>query len=139
MSQLTIRYNDFDIIEGKKYNLNDVQNKPIISFKPGNTLKTIIMIDPDAPSRLNPIYKYWLHYLIVNNKDIVIPYEPPTPPKKSGPHRYQIYLLSQKDRLDPVKIRNSVTERKNFNFNNFIEEYGLTIIYSTYFITENDG
>ncbi|XP_066275349.1 protein D2-like [Branchiostoma lanceolatum] len=76
----------------------------------------LAMVDPDAPSAKNPQMKYWRHWLVtfisgddlqkgIQSKDwgstgfgnILTSYADPTPPGRSGPHRYQFFLY----RLQP--------------------------------------
>lgn len=59
---------------GKQINYDDILSinttlvKPTVKYVSSNTkYYTIIMIDPDAPNYENPIYKYYLHWLIINN------------------------------------------------------------------------
>ena len=69
-------------------------NKPQITLSNYNAPYLLTMLDPDAPAGT------WTHYIaIINNgKDIKnepYKYQPPSPPKGSGTHRYifQAYLL----------------------------------------------
>ncbi|XP_033947626.1 phosphatidylethanolamine-binding protein 4 [Pseudochaenichthys georgianus] len=64
------------------------------------------MVDPDAPSRTKPTSALWRHWLLVDVKGSALregqtqgatltDYHPPTPPQKSGYHRYQFLLFEQ--------------------------------------------
>jgi phosphatidylethanolamine-binding protein len=124
---------------GMILSFEEVQKMPTIKFnKDPNKLYTIIMVDPDAPSRKNPIYKYWLHWLIINNHDIIAPYHPPAPPAGSGRHRYYFYLFEQKSVSNKDKLNNLYEERNNFNLENFIVKYNLNQINCVYFETERE-
>ncbi|XP_067857107.1 phosphatidylethanolamine-binding protein 4 [Heptranchias perlo] len=68
----------------------------------------LIMVDPDAPSRKNPTYRLWRHWLVTGilGKDlqtgviqgtVLSEYRPPTPPSGTGYHRYQFLLYEQPD------------------------------------------
>jgi large subunit ribosomal protein L35 len=143
MSNLTVTINNSIVKNGEFIPLNKTQSEPKINYRSEpNEEYTIIMIDPDAPSSANPIYKYWLHLLIINNNQIIVPFEPPTPPKNSGKHRYIIYLLKQKQSIDKNKInleKNGINiKRNNFNFAEFIHDNNLETLDSVYFRTENN-
>lgn len=120
----------------KKYDLNIfTKNLPRINFtKKRNKFYTIIMIDPDAPSKKNPIYKYWLHYLVMNNHNTIVDYYPPSPPPKSGEHRYYILIFKQQNIIND---KLNITDRKNFNYKHFVTKYGLKLVHAMKFITEN--
>lgn len=92
--------NDFKVIingqnidNGQKIIFEKSQDVPKPIFDIGdNEYYTIAMVDPDAPSRENPIYKYFLHMLIVNNYQTLVSFQPPSPPKGSGYHLSLIHI-----------------------------------------------
>lgn len=140
MSRLKVNINEHTILNGEYLSLNEAQINPKITFhRFPNDYYTIIMVDPDAPSRSNPIYKYWLHLLIINNDQIIIPYHPPSPPKKSGKHRYIFYLVKQTHQINMknLNLLNDNSHRSNFNLADFIIHNQMKIIESVYFETEN--
>ncbi|XP_034094060.1 phosphatidylethanolamine-binding protein 4 [Gymnodraco acuticeps] len=66
----------------------------------------LVMVDPHAPSRTKPTSALWRHWLLVDVKGSALregqtqgatltDYHPPTPPQKSGYHRYQFLLFEQ--------------------------------------------
>lgn len=115
--------------------LEESQGKPHINFrhKRGKNY-TIVMIDPDAPA------KHWLHWLIINNNEVVADYQPPNPPPRHGLHRYQFCLLEQPNALSRSSIKsylgNILEERGNFNYVEFKDRFQLKDIICTYFQTE---
>jgi len=145
MSSFKVKVNGFLLKKSDKeivIPLADTQKQPQIKFNVyPNKNYTILMVDPDAPSHSNPIYKYWLHLLIINNNQEIIKYMPPDPPKGSGPHRYIFYLLEQQNTLDKNKLKiyndDTNTSRKNFNLGDFIINNNLTVVDSVYFKTES--
>ncbi|XP_034025877.1 phosphatidylethanolamine-binding protein 4 isoform X2 [Thalassophryne amazonica] len=71
-----------------------------------NMMYTLVMVDPDAPSRTNPTSAYWRHWLVVDIQGsslkngmvkgrTLTEYARPTPPRNSGFHRYQFMLFEQ--------------------------------------------
>ncbi|ANB50226.1 hypothetical protein [Powai lake megavirus] len=139
MANLQVSIHNNIINDGEIIPLKYTQESPKINFIKNNNEKyTIIMVDPDAPSRRNPIYKYFLHWLIINNNEIIMDFTPPAPPKNSGPHRYFIFILKQNKllNLSNIKINNKM-KREKFNLAEFIADNDLEIIDSIHFITEN--
>ncbi|XP_067399790.1 phosphatidylethanolamine-binding protein 4 isoform X2 [Emydura macquarii macquarii] len=71
-----------------------------------NKKYVLIMVDPDAPSRANPKYRFWRHWVVtdIDGRDlragnlkghVLTAYSRPTPPSRSGYHRYQFRLYEQ--------------------------------------------
>jgi len=78
-----------------------VKNQPVeISWKAEpNDLYTLILTDPDAPSRKDPKSREWEHWLVVNipgndisKGDVLAMYIGSGPPEGTGLHRY-VYLV----------------------------------------------
>eukprot|EP00092_Neocalanus_flemingeri_P001235 GFUD01001317.1.p1 GENE.GFUD01001317.1~~GFUD01001317.1.p1 ORF type:complete len:189 (-),score=60.19 GFUD01001317.1:81-647(-) len=79
---------------------------------------TIAMVDPDAPSRENPRAAQWNHWLVTNvegedlksdNKvdgKVLMKYNGPSPPAKSGPHRYVLIVYKQPRTINSRVSRN---------------------------------
>ncbi|KAI9846508.1 MAG: hypothetical protein M1837_003929 [Sclerophora amabilis] len=114
---------------GNTVDPDDVQSKPIVLLQsvegPGSshpdTLFTVILTDPDAPSRENPEWSEMCHWIATNftltaslDADPLIrfrqqppdkqqapaelvEYLPPSPPPKTGPHRYAFLVFRPKD------------------------------------------
>lgn len=64
---------------------------------------TVMMVDPDAPSRANPIFEF-RHWLVMNvpgteieKGDAITEYVGSGPPKRSGLHRYVFLVFKQPD------------------------------------------
>ena len=129
------------IAYGEKYDINIFKSRenivlPKIFFdrKP-DKLYTIMMVDPDAPSMNDNKYKYWLHLLIVNNNDIIMPYHPPDPPSGSGKHRYYILVFEQCKKIDPLPV---ISRREKFNVNDFINDHDILLVHKMKFVTKRD-
>uniref|UniRef100_A0A6G6ADQ5 Phosphatidylethanolamine-binding protein-like protein n=1 Tax=Borely moumouvirus TaxID=2712067 RepID=A0A6G6ADQ5_9VIRU len=138
MSSLQVQINNKIIFDGDVIPLKDTKNFPKISFsKKEGEYYTIIIVDPDAPSRNNPVNKYFLHMLIINNTDEIVKYTPPDPPKGSGKHRYFIFLLKQNGVMDKNYLKINIFGRAKFNLGEFIADNHLEIIDSVYFLTES--
>ena len=128
------------IKKGETLSVELTQIEPSIKYNyQPDSFYSLLMIDPDAPSRTNPTKANWLHWMIVNiglNKpgEIIWEYYGPAPPKESGPHRYFFILLKQPGL---IKLSNPPTQREKFNLAKFIEQNQMKIIASNYFRAEN--
>jgi phosphatidylethanolamine-binding protein (PEBP) family uncharacterized protein len=135
MSNLDVYFGSKKVVQGKYIELSDVQMQPLIKFKPEiGSFYTILMVDSDAPSSSKPINKHWLHMLIINNDETIVPFEPSNPPAGSGPHRYYICLFKQ-----PAKLFN-ITQfpRPKFNVKNFVDKYHLELESYTMYLTQRN-
>ncbi|XP_074598184.1 protein D3-like [Brevipalpus obovatus] len=104
---------------------------------PGS-LYTLCMTDPDAPSRQNPKYREWHHWLVVNipagsppaiNMGRVLSeYVGSGPPKGTGNHRYVYLVYQQPGPIEPdekLKTKTSGEGRENFKIRDFAKKYNL--------------
>ncbi|CAL1710498.1 unnamed protein product [Somion occarium] len=112
-----------EVLLGNEFTVDETQDEPSINFTPLNmpteqadsqeeVSYTLAMVDPDAPSRAEPLYKSFRHWLItglksprdsasttsdlnaLESKPATTPYRPPGPRPGSGLHRY-VFLLFQ--------------------------------------------
>lgn len=117
--------NDSNII----YDKHIFKEQPNISFDDDSKLYTVMMIDRDAPMLSNG--KFWLHWLIINSNNIIVPYNPPTPSKKSGAHRYYVLIFEQLKKLNYVVQ----FERMNFDVKKFMVNRQLNLVHKQRFKT----
>lgn len=135
---LKVSFQDKLIQPNQIINLSNVQTKPKVEFEHDpKKLYTIIMVDPDAPSKSNPIYKYFLHWLVVNDTDTVVKFKPSDPPLGSGLHRYYIYVFEQVRGLIDVDSLHYET-RQNFDLELFIRNQNLTLVSSIMYLSEKN-
>lgn len=112
-------------------------------------LYVLVMVDPDAKSRANPSLAYWQHWLVADIQGAslkkghirgttLIDYRPPTPPVRSGFHRYQFMLFEQ-----PADAKVTLTEeekhhRGNWDVDAFLTRVGLGAPLATaQYLTQN--
>ncbi|KAI1647850.1 PEBP-like protein [Daldinia loculata] len=115
---------------GNAVKVDDVQDEPTITVRQSHSSSlsaeqrsgvtyTIIITDPDAPSRDNPEWSEFCHFIatgvdisssesaalrLSSLKDI-IPYKPPGPPPKTGKHRYVFLLFAPANgTTDPLHL-----------------------------------
>ncbi|KAM6040560.1 phosphatidylethanolamine-binding protein 4 isoform 2-T2 [Chlamydotis macqueenii] len=108
----------------------------------------LVLVDPDAPSRANPKNRYWRHWLVADipgtdlrsgdvKGRVLTDYVRPTPPPRSGYHRYQLLLYQQPAR---EAIALSAEERVSLGawaMESFAERFRLgSPVASTQFLTK---
>ncbi|KAL4069186.1 phosphatidylethanolamine-binding protein [Scleroderma citrinum] len=147
----------------------DTVHEPSIAFTPMITQAsydevsyTLVMTDPDAPSRKDPKLAQWRHWVVtgikappptnVDTGDLsarftqppISPYYVPSPPPGSGPHHYYglfSVLLLYREPAVGVTVAPNAPERKNspkdrgkWNAATFAEEYGLKLVAANFFV-----
>ncbi|XP_065163390.1 protein D3-like [Atheta coriaria] len=96
---------------------------------------TVLMVDPDAPSRADPKLGQWRHWLVgnvlgndISKGDVLTAYVGAGPPRKTSLHRYifMIYEQSKHIAFDEVVVPNTSTNtRPNFCARRFADKYSL--------------
>lgn len=121
---MKVKINDILLQENKIYRTLQINRKPkiVISEKYKNNLLTLLIVDPDAHYPRNPTEKYMLHYMVINNDEIIWKYKSPNPPMDSAPHRYFIQLYKQSNQ---IKLDKQISQRNKFDLESFVKKYGL--------------
>merc|ERR1712080_36615 len=142
-ASLSVSYGNANVNAGNTLKVSLARDVPSIKF-PAQTghLYTIAMVDPDAPSRSNPVAAQWKHWLVINvsgndlsSGQTLTDYAGPSPPRGSGPHRYVFLAYQQKGRITSISPDN---KRARFNIADFAEENNLgDPIAGNYFFAEN--
>jgi phosphatidylethanolamine-binding protein len=136
MNMFKIKLNDAIIENETILSFDSTQYKPRIKFtRDLNQLYTVIMIDPDAPRADDPIYRYHLHWLVINTNTEAVEFKPPNPPVGTGKHRYFIYLYKQSNKINPDSL-SYIKKRSNFDLDSFVSSNSLEEIAHMYFMTE---
>ncbi|XP_016772190.1 protein D2 isoform X1 [Apis mellifera] len=128
--------NQISVDIGKVLTPTQVKDKPNVTWNgDANTYYTLCMTDPDAPSRKNPKFREWHHWLIGNipgseiaKGDVLSDYIGSGPPKDTGLHRYVFLLYKQPGKLtfDERRLTNrSGQNRGNFSIRKFATKYKL--------------
>ncbi|CAI4226361.1 unnamed protein product [Auanema sp. JU1783] len=132
MQEIEITYeNDLKVNMGNELKPVQVHNKPSnISWEadPG-VLYTLIMTDPDAPSRSNPKFREFKHWLVVNiiGNDLstgssLTDYLGSAPPEETGLHRYIFLIFKQNVRIEVATRNTSCSEgRAKFNTEKYVK------------------
>uniref|UniRef100_A0A4D5RNH6 Putative phosphatidylethanolamine-binding protein n=1 Tax=Ixodes scapularis TaxID=6945 RepID=A0A4D5RNH6_IXOSC len=134
---------------GNTISPQDTSNKPTVSFEAQDASPpyTLVMVDPDAPSASKPIYRSWLHWVVVNapssdrfgEGEEAVQYNGPAPPKGSGQHRY-VFLIMAQNGKNISKSEVSYSDRRSFNFERFLKNNSLPQpLAANFFFSENPG
>lgn len=128
-------------------------SSPNVSYQKADENKqyVLIMVDPDAPSRAKPKYRYWRHWLVTNIRGadlktgkvqghVLSDYIRPTPPSHSGYHRYQFQIYEQPEHEAIALSTEEEASSGSWNMESFVELFRLGApVASTQFLTEHYG
>ncbi|KAH8343864.1 hypothetical protein KR084_000561 [Drosophila pseudotakahashii] len=113
-----------------------VKDQPSVEWDADpNALYTLVLTDPDAPSRKDPKFREWHHWLVVNipgnqieNGTVLTAYVGSGPPQGTGLHRYVFLVYKQSQKLtcsEPKIPKTSGDKRANFSTTKFMSKYKL--------------
>lgn len=113
-----------------------VKDEPTVTWDADpNALYTLCKTDPDAPSRQDPKFREWHHWLIGNipgsdlsKGEVLSAYIGAGPPQGTGLHRYVFLLYKQPGKLtfdEPRLTNRSGDNRANFAIRKFAKKYNL--------------
>jgi hypothetical protein len=134
---LNVTYpNNLAVEIGKVLTPTQVKDQPAIQWDAEtNAFYTLCMTDPDAPSRQNPKFREWHHWLVgnipgsdISKGDTLSQYVGSGPPQGTGLHRYVFLLYKQPSKLtfDEKRLTNrSGDNRGKFSIKNFAAKYNL--------------
>lgn len=133
---MEVYFNKKSMKDGEFLKVSESQIEPKIKLNVNlNNFYTLILYDPDAVSGT---YIHWVIINITSNDiktgNIIIPYKGPTPPPKSGKHRYifGLYKQNRENNVKPINERvieiNKLKEMLKLN----------SIIFEIKFISENE-
>ncbi|KAG0297289.1 hypothetical protein BGZ96_007026 [Linnemannia gamsii] len=142
-----------EVALGNKLTVQETQHAPQVSFQaesPGDQY-TLIMTDPDAPSRNDPKMREYRHWVVANISGtsdfqpanvsqgaVVSPYMGPAPPAGSGPHRYIFLLYKQTPSTNVSALTTPLApQRQGFKAKQFSSQAHLELVGANYFFAEN--
>ncbi|GAA5914170.1 hypothetical protein JCM5296_002644 [Sporobolomyces johnsonii] len=133
---------------GNAVSIEDAKATPAVAFTAMPALYTLLVLDPDAPSRSTPYWSPFLHYaqpgLVPKNGEVevtskvLVDWYPPAPPAGSGSHRY-VFLLYLQPTLSvslPASRPSVETEedRMSFPFEDLIRKNELLLVGANYMV-----
>lgn len=151
-----------DVDLGNHIPTKNAQDAPVYEFHPvggtdteSNKAFHLVLTDPDAKSRQEPIWSEFCHWVIANvsssgagaagkhQRKTLMPYMGPAPPPGTGDHRYVFVLLrgdaDKSDKLEAPK------ERKQWGYGKerhgvrqWAKQHGLEIVGANFFFAKNE-
>jgi hypothetical protein len=125
------------VVIGKELPLGAVLSIPAVTYTPTpDTFYTLVMVDPDAPSRADAEgeYRHWVVANIpgaeINKGEVLQDWAPPSPPSGSGLHRYVFILYEQPERLETTVFE---SVRSKWACDAWATEMGMTPVGATFF------
>lgn len=122
---------------GKELTPAEVRDAPKVEWDADPVVfYTLVMIDPDSPSRTEPLNREFAHWLVgnipgkhVEQGEVLFEYIPAFPRTGTGFHRYIFLLYRQNCRYDysgaPRASRKNRTPRLRFSTRDFAQHYSL--------------
>ncbi|KAI0899418.1 PEBP-like protein [Annulohypoxylon nitens] len=154
---------------GNTVKVDDVQNEPTITVHGGGSTSSlgardsdmtyaIVITDPDAPSRGNPEWSEFCHFIAtgvkISSSESLVPssslkdivsYRPPGPPAKTGKHRYVFLLLAPANGTSDSLNLSTPSDRKNWGtgkarhgVRDWAEENGLEPVAANFIYAQNE-
>ncbi|CAG9765078.1 unnamed protein product [Ceutorhynchus assimilis] len=122
--------------QGNELTPTQVKDQPTVQWQAdANAFYTLCMTDPDAPSRKEPNFREWHHWLVgnipgqdVSKGEVLSAYVGSGPPPNTGLHRYVFLIYKQNGKLnfdEPRLPNNSGDNRAGFSIRKFAEKYLL--------------
>lgn len=137
--------------KGKELTPTQVKDPPVVKWTAKESeYYTLAMVDPDAPSRENPKFREWHHWLVgnifggdMNKSEVLSDYIGSGPPKGTGLHRYVFLLYKQPEKCDFGKVpklpNNSGDKRGKFSIAKFAQQFKLgTPIAGNFYVAKYD-
>ncbi|KAK7864799.1 hypothetical protein R5R35_012287 [Gryllus longicercus] len=125
-----------NVDKGNELTPTQVKDIPTVTWTAqDDALYTLCMTDPDAPSRNEPKFREWHHWLVVNipgnniaQGETLSEYVGSGPPNGTGLHRYVFLVYKQKGKItadEPRLTNRSGDNRGKFSIRKFAAKYGL--------------
>ncbi|KAH8556205.1 phosphatidylethanolamine-binding protein [Umbelopsis sp. PMI_123] len=140
-----------DVALGNKITPEEASSAPEITFvaEDPNAYYTLIMTDPDAPSRADPKFGEWRHWIVTNIPGDVsasstvqhTPYIGPGPPEGSSYHRYCFLLFKQKSKDQAIQqlAHETRPDRRCFRAEKFGKDNDLELVAANFFLCKNSN
>ncbi|KAG8232386.1 hypothetical protein J437_LFUL012529 [Ladona fulva] len=135
-SVLQVTYGSLKVDQGNELTPTQVKDQPTVSWEAdSDSYYTLCMTDPDAPSRKDPKFREWHHWLVgnikgsdINSGEVLSAYVGSGPPNGTGLHRYVFLVYKQPQKLtfdEPRLTNRSGDGRGKFSIRKFAKKYNL--------------
>ncbi|XP_037953957.1 protein D3-like [Teleopsis dalmanni] len=144
-----IKYPSGAVVElGNELTPTQVKDQPEVTWNAeSGVLYTLLMVDPDAPSRQDPKYREVCHWLVINipgdkvaKGQTVVEFVGSGPPEGTGLHRYIFFVFKQAEKITTDKFISKTTREGRFNVKtrDYIGKYNLTTVAGNYYQAQYD-
>ncbi|XP_073820287.1 protein D2-like [Musca autumnalis] len=127
---------NIEVDKGNELTPTQVKDPPALEWPhEESNFYTLIMTDPDAPSRKNPTFREYQHWLVGNipggalkKGDVLTAYVGSGPPEGTGLHRYIFLIFKQEGKVkfkEEHIAKNKGANRGKFNTMKFVKKYKL--------------
>jgi phosphatidylethanolamine-binding protein (PEBP) family uncharacterized protein len=115
--------------------------------KTESTAYAVAMTDPDAPSRDDPKWSEFCHWILDKSGSTksILDYRPPTPPAKTGYHRYVLVAFEPQNGTHeklhlskPEDRKRWGTGKKRHGVRDWAKENGLAPIAANFIYVQNE-
>eukprot|EP00029_Vermamoeba_vermiformis_P008518 TRINITY_DN4011_c0_g1_i1.p1 TRINITY_DN4011_c0_g1~~TRINITY_DN4011_c0_g1_i1.p1 ORF type:complete len:184 (-),score=31.52 TRINITY_DN4011_c0_g1_i1:94-645(-) len=145
--KLDVKYGSKHVHEGNELKPSEVQHEPTVAYEADDKhLYTLAMVDPDAPSRTQPQFREWRHWLVsnipghkVSSGTVLSSYMGSAPPKGTGLHRYIFLLFQQQGKLDAAPLNDEGKNRAGFHIKTWAKDHHLTPVGCEFFQAQNES
>ncbi|KAI8388586.1 phosphatidylethanolamine-binding protein [Radiomyces spectabilis] len=152
-TMLEIKYpNNKEVLLGNTLTVEETSEAPVVNFAPpdADAEYTLLLVDPDAPSKQDPKMAPWRHWVIVNipgsqttnvqaSASQHSEYFGPAPPPGTGPHRYIFLLYKQANKNNSFQAMSAEPQaRGKFDFKQFAKDNNLELIAVNYFLCSKE-
>ncbi|VDN04776.1 unnamed protein product [Thelazia callipaeda] len=132
-----VSYDGHKVNLGNELTPTQVKDQPKVSWDAeAGSLYTLVMTDPDAPSRKSPKFREWHHWLVTNipghdvsKGDVLSEYVGSGPPHGTGLHRYVFLVYKQPSKIADAEhghlTNRSGANRGGFKTMNFVNKHNL--------------
>lgn len=147
---LKVMYGNINLTPGMVLTPTQVQNPPKLEWDADpKSFYTIFLHDPDAPSRDNPSFGEWHHWMVANvpGQDVskgrtISDYVGSGPPKGTGLHRYVLVVCAEGAQpqayADVKKIGMTGSGRAQQKLANYLNKYNLKVEAANFYQAEWD-
>ncbi|XP_058056177.1 protein D3-like [Anopheles bellator] len=136
---------------GNRLTPTQIRNPPLVTWNSNErALYTLIMTDPDVPSRDDPRFREYIHWAVgnipgndIDRGDLLVEYLGAITARGTGLHRFVLLVFEHLQKLDfspePRISSRCGTVRRYFSTRNFTRKYELTNLYAgNFFQTHYD-
>ncbi|ORX47420.1 PEBP-like protein [Hesseltinella vesiculosa] len=146
---LTVNYGEEQVAIGNHLSVEQTAEAPKVMYVSGeestHDYYTLMLVDPDAPSRADPKNGPWRHWVVTNipegqpdqvnaSANQLTTYIGPSPPAGSGDHRYVFLWYKQLQGIQTfAPLSQSVHDRRSFNYSRYAQEQQLELLAVNFF------